>query len=131
MSEISRDVIFSEKKAPAGMPTHRTGFGVAFIRGHIDLDTQGGIYIYIHIYIYIYILFPPLYPPTPTPVRCVGIPAGAFFSEKMTSLEISDMYFVNFDVFGQYLNNVWSMLVQQLSAQVYMSPILRGGGGYR
>ena len=25
MSEISRDVIFSEKKAPAGMPTHRTG----------------------------------------------------------------------------------------------------------
>ena len=25
MSKISRDVIFSEKKAPAGMPTHRTG----------------------------------------------------------------------------------------------------------
>ena len=25
MSEISRDVIFSEKKNPAGMPTHRTG----------------------------------------------------------------------------------------------------------
>ena len=25
MSEIFRDVIFSEKKAPAGMPTHRTG----------------------------------------------------------------------------------------------------------
>ena len=25
MSKISRDVIFSEKKNPAGMPTHRTG----------------------------------------------------------------------------------------------------------
>ena len=32
-----------------------------------------------------------------TPVRRVYIPAGAFFSEKMTSLEISDMYFVKFD----------------------------------
>ena len=45
MSEISRDVIFSEKKAPAGMPTHRTGFGVGGI---------GGVIIYIYIYIYIY-----------------------------------------------------------------------------
>ena len=25
MSKKSRDVIFSEQKAPAGMPTHRTG----------------------------------------------------------------------------------------------------------
>ena len=25
MLKISRDVIFSEKKKPAGMPTHRTG----------------------------------------------------------------------------------------------------------
>ena len=58
----------------------------------------------------------------PTPVRCVGIPAGAFFSEKMTSLEISDMYFVKFDVFCQYLDNIWSMFVQQVSVQVYMSP---------
>ena len=38
-----------------------------------------------------------------TPVRCVGIPAGAFFSGKMTSLEISDMYFVKFVVFCKYL----------------------------
>ena len=45
-----------------------------------------------------------------------------FFSEKMTSLEISDMYFVNFDAFGQYLNHTWSMFVQQVSVQVYMSP---------
>ena len=88
-------------------------------RGHIDLDTQGGIYIYI----YIYIITPPI-PPTPNPVRCVGIPAGAFFSEKMTSLEISDMYLVDFDIFYQYLNNIWSMFVQQVSVQVYMSPIL-------
>ena len=58
-----------------------------------------------------------------TPVRCVGIPAGAFFSAKMTSLEIFDMYFVKFDVFGQYLNNIWLMFVQQVSVQVYMSPI--------
>ena len=27
MSKISRDVIFSEKKKPAGMYTHRTGVG--------------------------------------------------------------------------------------------------------
>ena len=55
-------------------------------------------------------------------MRCVGIPAGAFFSEKMTSLEISDMYLVDFDIFDQYLNNIWSMFVQQVSVQVYMSP---------
>ena len=30
-------------------------------------------------------------------------PAGAFFPEKMTSLEILDMYLIIFDVFGQYL----------------------------
>jgi hypothetical protein len=46
------------------------------------------------------------------------------FSEKMTSLEISDMYFVKFDVFVEYLNNVWSMFVQQVSVQVYMAPDL-------
>ena len=40
----------------------------------------------------------------------------------MTSLEIPDMHFVNFDVFGQPLNNNWSMFVQQVSVQVYMSP---------
>ena len=37
------------------------------------------------------------------------------------------MYFVKFDVFGQYLNNMWSMFVQQVSVQVYMSPILGVG----
>ena len=42
MSEISRDVIFSEKKAPAGMPTHRTGVGVGGYRG------GNNIYIYIY-----------------------------------------------------------------------------------
>ena len=57
-------------------------------------------------------------------MRCVGIPAGAFFSEKMTSLEIFDMYFVKFDVLGKYLNNIWSMFVQQVSVQVYMSPTI-------
>ena len=55
-------------------------------------------------------------------MRCVGIPAGFVFSEEMTSLEIPDMYFVKFDVFGQYLNNIWSMVVQPVSVQVYMSP---------
>ena len=44
------------------------------------------------------------------------------FSDKMTSLEISDMQFVKFEVFCQYLNNIWSMFVQQVSVQVYMSP---------
>ena len=58
-----------------------------------------------------------------TPVRCVGIPAGFFFSEKMTSLEIFDVCFVKFDMFAKYLNNIWSMFVQQVSVQVYMSPI--------
>ena len=40
----------------------------------------------------------------------------------MTSLEISDMYFDKFDVLDQYLNKIWSMFVQQVSVQVYMSP---------
>ena len=52
----------------------------------------------------------------------LAFPQGLFVSEKMKSLEISDMYFVKFDVFGQYLNNIWSMFVQQVSVQVYMSP---------
>ena len=46
------------------------------------------------------------------------------FSAKLTSLDIFDMYFVKFDVFGQYLNNIWSMFVQQVSVQVYMSPTI-------
>ena len=33
----------------------------------------------------------------------VGIPAGFLFSEKITFLEIFDMYFVNLDVFSEYL----------------------------
>ena len=37
------------------------------------------------------------------PLRCCGHPAGAFFSVKMTSLEILDMHFVMFNVFSQYL----------------------------
>ena len=37
----------------------------------------------------------------------------------MTSLEISDMYFDKFDVLGQYLVDIWSMFVQQVSVQVY------------
>ena len=65
------------------------------VRGHIDLDTHGGTYIYIYIYI-----ITPAYPPTPTHVPCCWHSRrGFFFSERMTSLEISDMYFVKFDVF--------------------------------
>ena len=30
-------------------------------------------------------------------------PAGAFFPEKMTSLDFLDMHFIIFDVFSQYL----------------------------
>ena len=68
-------------------------------------------------------IIPPI-PPTPTPVRCCWHSRIFFcFSEKMTSLEISEMYFIKFDVFGQYLNNIWLMFVQQVSVQVYMSPI--------
>ena len=40
MSEISRDVIFSEKKAPAGMPTHRTGVGVG---GYCGIGGEIGV----------------------------------------------------------------------------------------
>ena len=50
-----------------------------------------------------------------------SVPQG-LSSEKMTSLEIVDMYFAKFGVFGQYLNNIWSMFVQQVNVQVYMSP---------
>ena len=38
-----------------------------------------------------------------TPVRCVGIPAGFFFSEKMTPLDFFDMYLMIFDINSQYL----------------------------
>ena len=70
-----------------------------------------------------YIYPPPIPSPHPNALcDVVGIPAGFFFSEKMTSLEISDMYFVKFDVFGQKLSNIRSMFVQQVSVQVYMSP---------
>ena len=41
MSENSRDVIFSEKKKPAGMPTHRTGVGVRRVLGYWGIG--GGI----------------------------------------------------------------------------------------
>jgi hypothetical protein len=68
-------------------------------RGHIDLDTQVG-----NIYIYICVIPTPIPHPPHTLCDVVGIPAGAFFfSEKMTSLEISDMHFDKFDVFCQYL----------------------------
>ena len=43
---------------------------------------------------------------------CVGIPAGAFFSEKMTSLEIFDMYLVIFDINNQYLIEFSQYLVK-------------------
>ena len=39
------------------------------------------------------------------------------------------MYLVDFDIFDQYLNNIWSMFVQQVSVQVYMSPTGRPGPG--
>jgi hypothetical protein len=56
--------------------------------------------------IYIYIYCCPPYPPSPQPLcHVLGIPAGAF-SAKMVSLEIFAMYFVKFDVFDQYLNNI-------------------------
>jgi hypothetical protein len=43
-------------------------------------------------------------PSTPTSVRCCGAcPQGIFLSEKMTLLEISDMYLFVFDNFSQYL----------------------------
>ena len=47
-----------------------------------------------------------------TPVRCVGIPAGAAFSEKMTSLEIFDMYLMIFDINNQYLVRFSQYLVK-------------------
>jgi hypothetical protein len=75
--------------------------------------------------IYIYIL-PPHIPthPAPKPLcDVVGIPAVFFLSEEMTSLEMFDMYFDKFDILCQYLVNIWSMFVQQVSVQIYMSPI--------
>ena len=40
-------------------------------------------------------------------------PAGAFFPEKMTSLEILDMSFIIFDVFNKYLE-----LVERLAVRI-------------
>ena len=48
----------------------------------------------------------------PTPVRCVYIPAGCFFSEKMTSLENFDMFLINFDIKSQYLIEFGQYLVK-------------------
>jgi hypothetical protein len=68
-------------------------------RGHIDLDTQ--------VYIYIYIYYSPPIPPPPQPLcDVVGISAGNSFSETITSLDIFDMYFDKFDVFGKYSVNI-------------------------
>ena len=64
---------------------------------------MGGV-VYIYVYIYIYI-----YPPIPPATLCDVVErARSFFFvvEKMTSLEISDMYFDIFDVLGQYLVNI-------------------------
>ena len=38
-------------------------------------------------------------------------PTGVFFSEKITSLDISDMSFIMFDVFSQYLVKIWSKFI--------------------
>ena len=42
-------------------------------------------------------------PPTPTPVRCCGACLQGFFSDKMPSLDIFDMYFIKFYDFSQHL----------------------------
>ena len=45
--------------------------------------------------------------PPPQPLCDVlAFPQGLFFSEKMTSLNIFDMYLVNFDINNQYLVNI-------------------------
>jgi hypothetical protein len=77
-------------------------------RGHIDLDTQMDIYIHYS---------PPLYRPHPNPfAKLLAFPQGIFFSGKMTSLTIFDMYFEKFDVFCKYLNNIWQYLVNACPA---------------
>ena len=57
---------------------------------------------------------PPHIPHPPTPPPCAlmwSVPAGFFFSEKMTSLEIFDMYLIVFVIFSQYL--VITLLIRQ------------------
>ena len=54
----------------------------------------------------------------------LAFPQGLLFPEKLAALDIFDMHFDKFDVFDQYLSNIWSMFVQQVSVQVYMSPII-------
>ena len=41
-------------------------------------------------------------------------PAGFFFSEKMTSLDILDMHFVNINDFGQYLQQIALICVKSM-----------------
>jgi hypothetical protein len=85
------------------------------LRGHIDLDTQVDIYIYIYYSPPYTPPYTPLYPPPTQPLGdVVGIPAGAFLLlQKMTSLEISDMYFYKFEV----CVNSWSIFGQCLSSR--------------
>ena len=57
----------------------------------------------------------------------LAFPQFFLFSDKMTSLEISDMYFVKFYVSGQYLNHIWSVFVQQFECPglyaTYRAPV--------
>ena len=41
-------------------------------------------------------------------------PAGTFFPEKMTSLEILDMSFIIFDVFSKYLEQDQRLVVRNI-----------------
>jgi hypothetical protein len=46
--------------------------------------------------------YPPYTPRPPSPVRCCWH-SRRFFFEKITFLDISDMYFLKLDVFSQYM----------------------------
>jgi len=80
-------------------------------------------------WVYIYMLLPrPLSPSYPNPCAMLLAFLQVFFSEKMKSLEVSTCLLSNLTFFCQYFNNIWSMFVQQVSVQVYMSPNNAGGG---
>ena len=48
-------------------------------------------------------------------------PAGFFFPDKMTSLDILDMSFINFDVFSQYLELDEWLVVRNLEKYVRLA----------
>jgi hypothetical protein len=84
----------------------------------VQNDVPGNMYVYIFVYLPLPLYpsispippppsIPPLYPRPPprhfATLFVVGVPQGFLFSDKMTLLDLLDMYFVVLVIFNKYL----------------------------